>query len=381
MDPSIDEMRPRLLTLDQAREKLSATEPLQDFKFEAQSGVVFRIDPDWDKVSETARGSDTMNAFVRLYPNGDEYQLTKDSLLEAGAKVGIPRKLQERTPSHLLEQQLNWWFGGNSGWEGREFKGFVRGEAGPDSVPVVVAFGSGTIRPFSNLRLLDELVQGIKSHYPAWSADEVLLDYKFTHSLELTHGRLVVPGHVRNVRGPGTADPSDMWSVGVQWRNSQLGLKPVSVDGYLFRWRCTNGMTDTLVTSGQFNRRAGGYEDDDVYAWAQAAVDNVLGGLEQSLEGVQAATEIPVEQDVNLVLDDLFRQHSVPAKLRQEVIRYMADVGGELSMYTVLNAITAAANDSELSDSSVDKLMRVGGHVAHSASLRCASCRRIKPEE
>jgi hypothetical protein len=376
MDPSIAEMRPRLLTLDQAREKLSRTEPLDELKFEAAKEVRFTLPENWDVVAEELDGTDDTGASATLL-SGQKYRLTKDALLEAGAKVGIPRKLQMRTPAKLLEPWLNWWFQGNGGWEGKSFKSFVSGADGPDQWPLVIAFGSGSISPFSNLGILDRLVASIRRFYKADEQD-LLVDYKFVHSLELTQARVVVPGFVRNITGPGTAEPSDLWSTGVQWQNSQLGLKPTSVDGYLFRWRCTNGMTDTLVTSGKFNRRDG--SGSDVYDWAGEAVDEVLGGLEHALGGVQDATTIPVEQDVSLVLDDLFRQHKVPGKLQAEIIRNMAEVGGELSMYTLLNAITLAANDPDLSPGSVVKLQQVGGHVAHSAEMRCVSCRRIKPE-
>jgi hypothetical protein len=375
MDPSIAEMRPRLFTLDQAREKLAVTEPLNELKFETGGKVRFVLPDNWDDVAEDLDGMDDTGATVTL-ASDQEYRLTKDALLEAGAKVGIPRKLQMRTPRHLLEPQLNWWFSGNGGWEDKSFKSFVSG-AMRNKMPLVIAFGSGTISPFSNLTILDRLVAGIRRKYQADEQD-LLVDYKFTHSLELTHVRLIVPGHIRNLTGPGTATPSDLWSTGIQWQNSQLGLKPTTVDGYVFRWRCTNGMTDTLVTSGKFNRRDGSGED--VYDWAGSAVDEVLGGLEHALDGVQATTTIPVEQDVSLVLDDLFRQHKVPGKLQQEIIRNMAEVGGELSMYTLLNAITMAGNDDDLSPASREKLLQVGGHVAHSAEMRCDSCRRIRPE-
>lgn len=376
MDPSIEQMRSRLLTLDQAREKLSRTEPLNELKFEAGKDVHFTLPGDWDERSDELDGLADTGATVTLV-SGQKYRLTKDALLEAGAKVGIPRKLQERTPANLLEPWLNWWFQGNSGWEGKSFKSFVNGSDGPDQDPLVLAFGSGTIDPFSNLGILDQLVAGVTKFYKV-AAKDLLVDYKFTHSLELTQGRIIVPGVSRNITGPGTAQPSDLWSTGITWRNSQLGLKPTSLDGYLFRWRCTNGMTDTLVTSGKFSRRDGA--DQDVYGWARESVDEILGGLEHALDGVSATTEISVENDVSLVLDDLFRQHSVPGKLQAEVIRNMAEIGGGLSMYTVLNAITQVANDEDISPAARDKLMSTGGHVAHSAEMRCGACRRIKPE-
>jgi hypothetical protein len=376
LDPSIAEMRSRLLTLDQARERLAVTEPLHELKFEAGRAVRFRLPAVWDEEAEFMGGMDDTGATVTL-ASSQPYRLTKDALLEAGAKIGIPRKLAMRTPAILLEPWLNWWFQGNGAWEGKSFKSFVSGADGADADPLVIAFGSGTISPFSNLAILDKLVQGIRRKYQSDEQD-LLVDYKFTHSLELTNVRVIVPGHIRNITGPGTATPSDLWSTGVQWQNSQLGLKPTSVDGYLFRFRCTNGMTDTLVTSGKFNRRDGSGED--VYEWAGQAVDEILGGLEHSLDGVQDATAIPVEQDVSLVLDDLFRQHRVPGKLQQEIIRQMAEIGGQLSMYTLLNAITMTANDLDLSPALVVKLQQVGGHVAHSAEMRCGSCRRIRPE-
>lgn len=375
MDPSIAEMRPKLMTLDQAREKLSRTEPLNELKFETGSDVNFKLPVNWDEEVDELEGTEDTGATVTL-ASAQQYRLTKDALLEAGAKIGIPRKLAMRTPAHLLEPWLNWWFTGNGGWTDKSFKAFVSSDTGMAN-PLVIAFGSGTISPFSNLGILDKLVAGVRQFYRADEQD-LLVDYKFTHSLELTHARVIVPGFVRNITGPGTAEPSDLWSTGIQWQNSQLGLKPTELDGYLFRWRCTNGMTDTLVTSGKFNRRDGSGED--VYDWAGSVVDEVLGGLEHVLDGVQDSTSIPVEQDVSLVLDDLFRQHRVPGKLQEEIIRNMAEVGGELSMYTLLNAITSAANDSELAPASVGKLMQVGGHVAHSAEMRCSSCRRIRPE-
>ncbi len=376
MDPSIEEMRPRLLTLDQARGCLSTTEPLNELKFEAGDAVAFHLPDNWDEVSEELDGGDDAGARVALV-SGQAYRLTKDALLEACSKVGIPRKLAMRTPAHLLESWLNWWFKGNSGWDGRLFKSFISGADGTSVAPLVLAFGSGTIQPFSNLGILDQLVAGVCRFYRTTEQD-LLVDYKFTHSLELTQVRIVVPGVIRNITGPGTAQPSDLWSTGIQWRNSQLGLKSTTVDGYLFRWRCTNGMTDTLVTSGQFNRRAGA--DGDVYGWARESVDQVLGGLEHVLDGVSAATEIPVENDVSLVLDDLFRQHSVPGVLQRQVVDNMAEVGGDLSMYTVLQAVTQVANDSSLSPAVVDKMLRTGGHIAHSADMRCSTCRRIRPE-
>lgn len=336
----------------------------------------FIVGEGWDISAASSLDTDQVHAFVRMPGIDQEVQLSRGALLEAAAKIGLHKVLAEKTPHQLLEPWLNWWYQGNGGWEGREFKMFVRGAAGQDSVPLAVGFSNGTIRPFSNLRIMDELVAGISRAYPT-AGEDILVDFKFTHSLELTHCRLVVPGYRRNITGPGTATPSDEWSTGVAWRNSQLGIGALSLDGHLFRWVCGNGETTTIRASGVYNRRDG--QGEEVYDWARLAVEDILGGLEHSLDAVQETTSIPVEGDVNLVMDDVFRQHKVNGKDQENAIRIMAETGGDLSMYSVLNAITAAANVQGVTPARVDKLLRTGGHVARAAHSRCEACRRLMP--
>ena len=118
----------------------------------------------------------------------------------------------------------------------------------------------------------------------------MLADYKFTHNLERTNLRLIVPGQQRVISGTRVAD--DSWSAGIQLRNSLAGTEQTAIDGYLFRWWCTNGCTDTLAEVSALNRRQFP-SPEEAYEWARESVDEILGSLEGSFDAVQSTTGCP----------------------------------------------------------------------------------------
>lgn len=371
---SIDEMRPQLLTLDTVRETLAQTEPMEEFTFSAGPGVRFRLGEGWAAESEDGEEEPDpyapVDAFVctaDVEAGGKEYQLTHQAVLQAGAACGIPRGYQQRTPAALLEPHLNYWFSG--GFGERDFKLLVMG--GTTALGITRA----TVSPWSNLRLLTSVLEGIEAKY---GQGEVLADYKFHHDLERTDLRLVIPGEHRTITG--TAEADDTWSAGIQFKNSLIGLKPTEIDGYLFRWWCTNGAIDTLATSGGFSLRGGG-DPDEVFEWARKSGEEVLGGLEQSFDDVQRLTTIPVTGDATMVLRDLFAQYNIPGRERDRVIANMADTD-EMTMYGLMQAVTEAANMRDLQPRAVEQLLTMGGHTLHAATGRCTQthpCRRLLP--
>jgi hypothetical protein len=360
------EMRGKLLTLEDVRERLAATEPIGEHTFPVGSGVEFEIDPGWAEQCKPGTdmlktGTDVLEGTVLRTPGGGEYRLTRDALLEAGAAVGIPRKLQERLPSRLLQDPINWWFRG--GADKSEYKLLAMGEE-----PMVLAMCRPTVSPFSNLRLLDEMLRGIEGTYGRGT--EVLADYKFHHDLETTHMRLVIPGHERRIEGTGFAD--DTWCAGIQLKNYLTGLHQTEIDAYHFRWWCTNGCYDQLATgAGSFSRRRGGSDPEDAYEWARQVVDEVLGGLEHGFDAIQSLTEVSVRGNTSEVLGDLFARHDVPVRERQRVIANMVE-DDQLTMYSIQQAITQAANAEDVTPRAADQLMALGGLVARVEHARCS---------
>lgn len=364
----IEEMRSRLLTLDDVRERLSSTEPLADRVFEAPQAQI-RLEDGWAAGEETSLAP----AWLRISngPDGPatEYQLTTQAALEVGAFCAVPRGLQKDAPVDLVQTWCNRILTENLA-RYKEVKLLVR--PGQD---IGTALTNHTIQPFSNLQFLDIMLEGIQQQY---GEGEVLADYKFTHNLERTNLRLIVPGQQRVISGTRVAD--DTWSAGIQFRNSLAGIEQTEIMGYLFRWWCTNGCTDTLAQVPALSRRQTS-DPADAYEWARESVDHILGGLEGSFDAVQATTELQVEPDqVAATIRDLFAEHSVPARHRERIISELAEVGEDMTVYDVLGAVTVVANADGVSADATEQLLSLGGHIAHAASTdRCGECRRILP--
>lgn len=368
---TVDVMRNKLLTLDTVREALAATEPLAAHSFRLGDRVRWEVDPGWFAGTGSQAGTAPVGARVLLGEAGDtrEYVLSREALLEATSVIGLNKTYSARCPGDLLEPQLNyWWNHGMPERRGgaREYQLLTVGDT-------VAAVTRATINPFSNLRLLDEAIDGVVRRY---GPTEVLADYKFHHDLRRTHLRLIVPGHRRQITGTGERD--DPWSVGIQIKNSLTGEEMTSIEGYLFRWWCTNGAIDTRNSTGPWTRR-GNHHADDVYEWARATVDEVLGGLEPALDAVQSLVDIPVEGQANDVLRDVFNFYRVPVPDRARIIENMVDSGGPLTMYSVVAAITEVANRDNIDPGNIDRLLRMGGDLAAHAAERCDSCNRLMP--
>lgn len=360
---TIDDVRDRMLTLDQTREILATTEPLTTVSFATESQPVrFRLEPGWNHNLVAAGGLDPVDAYVSVGQR--EYQLTKDAALEVTSGCGLPRAYVLRTPAALIEPHVNYWYGGDGNMP-IKYKALAREDR-------VLAVNKDSVLPFSNQRLVTEVLRGIENTY---GTGEVWVDRtKLQHSLRSTKLRLIIPERQRVIERTGT--DNDSWSVGLQVANSLAGEHPTSIDGYLFRYWCRNGAIDTHASSGTWSRRAG--QTEEVYEWARAAVDGVLGGLEHSLDAVQTMADTSIQGETVDVLRDVFTQYRVPVPQRTAIINSMIDETN-LSMYTVMQAVTAVANQSDLNPETADRLMAIGGHLPYAAAGRCGSCRRLLP--
>lgn len=361
----VEEMRSLLLTLDDVRERLASTEPFADQVFEAPQAQI-RLEDGWAAGEDDAA---LVNGWLRIHGVDDEIRLTRQAALEVGAFCRLPRKLQEDAPPDLVQTFINRMLA-ESLARSKEMKLLIRPADGAG-----IALTRNTIQPFSNLAFLDIMLDGIEDKY---GQGEVLADYKFTHGLERTDLRLIVPGQQRAISGTRVAD--DSWSAGLQLRNSLAGTEQTALDGYLFRWRCTNGCTDTIAEVSALNRRQTP-SPEEAYEWAQEAVNEILGGLEGSFAAVQSTAGVAVEPDqVAAVMRDLFAEHAIPARARERIITELADTGEDMTVYDVLSAVTVGANDVTVSPDTADQLLRLGGHIAHVTSNdRCGECRRILP--
>ena len=369
---SVQDMRDqrKLFTLDEARAVLATTEPLGFVPVVPGSGVRFRVEPEWNDRINVMHGTEPLGVSVRLAPSGNldgpdvaEYSLSKDALLSAIKPFGMSGSYAFKCPPTLLEENLNYWY--REGLE-KDLQLMVVGHQEIGQAVVKESMVS-----FSNLSLFDRAVAKLTEQY---EADSLYVDVsKLAHSLRRTFLQFVIPAESRRMVESGTQH-DDWWWGGVQVQNSLTAESQTRVAGYLFRPICTNGMVDTGPSAGAWSRRAAGSDAEDVYSWAERAVEDALGGLEHTFDLVQATASHGLEGEMGDVVGDVFDQFRLPARSRSRVIDGLVE-SDDLSMYAVLNAVTQAANDAD-NPEEAQVLMSTGGDLAQH-SERCDSCHRI----
>lgn len=365
---TLDDMRSKLFTLDEVRAGLAATEPITTVPFTVGDALGFEASSDWQHGVVAKMPSDPVPVYFRVGLGNHQrrHQLTLGTLQEMCAAFGFKRSYVTECPPDLLVPHMNYWYREGLLHRARKGKDF---QVVVNDQDEAIAFTKQGMQPFSNLAVLDIVEDRMKRE-----SRELLVDYKFSHSLRQTRVRFILADAHRVIEDTGELD--DVWSVGLQFNNSLTGTSQTSFEGYLFRWLCTNGMTDTRASSGAYTRRPDTTEAE-VYEWARLAVNEALTGLDETLDAVQALTRVGIEGSLADTLRDIFEFHKIAIAHRPKIINYLEQYPGEITMYVIMNAITQVANEAGLEAATIDSLLRVGGDFAHTADQRCGACHRL----
>lgn len=377
-DPAItiDQMveHNKLITLDEVRTELSVTEPLAYIDFSTGDGdetdIRWEISPDWNQEIGIKSGTDLIDGWVTLHAGSQgshRYQLTLDGLRGAAKQCGLGVGYAERLPGELIQDQLDYWF--RTGLGAKDLQLMVQGES-----QHVAALTRNSVLPFSNLTMLDKIIETIESRFPN---TPIWVDRnKFSHSQRQTHLQLVLPEVSRLITGSGEVD--DRWWGGVQLTNSLTAESLTEVNAFMFRQRCTNGYIDVQGTSPTWSRRSGGQDMDSVLTWLGQSVDEALAAYDGIFDKVQSLTEMRLDPNtVQQTANGVFEQYNIPQAARRRIIENLIE-NDQMTMYALNNAVTQAAN-GDVPAAQQQRLMRTGGDVIVHAE-RCVGCHRILPE-
>ena len=350
-------VRLRLLTLEKVREELARTEPLEEL-FTLQPGTRFFLGHSWNHGIKSIEGTDIVSASIAL--RGKEYQLTKDALLQLAAAVGLYKPYVMKTPAKFIEEQLNYWYD----------MGFAKAPNLLVCRNIGVAAARKTAMPFSNLEILDSVETAIRSRFG--KNIEILVDYKFHHSLRLTSIRLIFPEIGRNIS---TNLGDDFWSAGVSISNSLVvELKEKTIlEGYCFKWSSSGGLIDNRASTGPWSRKHTlAQSQEAVNAWAETEVDKILDFLEYSFDSIQSLTNKELSSETIPILRDVFRTPAIRTLDKKAVVDSVLGMRVH-NMYDVLAQMIEVA-DSDRDDRSRRAMMRAAGELPHIAGSRCPSC-------
>lgn len=354
-----------LLPIDQVLDEIYKSEPVVSVPMNtSQSDVKFILGEEWGRDIELRKDDELIDAYLQSSDN-ERYQLTKEACLMAATNVGLPAAYVKKTPGEMISPHLNYWY--NHVDLQDKFKALaVGGEH-------VQAFTKATLDLFSNQRLVDTVLAEVGKTYG--TEDPIYVDSKYHHNLKQTYLRLVIPAGTREIVN--TSVNEDNWSVGVQLKNSLTGEGPTALDGYLFRWWCSNGAIDSKHSLGSWDRRLridSGDHQQAVLDWAQESSQRILERIPDALASVQGLTETSIEGQSSDVLRDLFNRYGVPARMQNPVLDHALD--NDPTMYEVMQAFTQAAN-GVTNPKNQEELMLVGGDIALSEAHRCDSCHRV----
>lgn len=356
-----------LLPLDEALGVLRFHEPMRQALFTVGDQIRFDVRRGWNMGIKAKDPQDLVDAYVTLGGgNGKlELQLTKEAMLEATSIPGITFRYACKLPAELLTPQLNYWYR-----EGllehntlgvRDFRILYTGN-------VAAAFNRAGTHTFSNLEIVDRILDAIKIKY----SGEVLVDPNMHHSLRSTRMRLIIPSTARTITGTGITD--DRWSLGIHLRNSLTGYEKTVLDGYLYRHATGASAIDVRNPGGGIWTRRSGHRGSEVYDWVRQAADEILDHLPASLDAVQSLTDITIKGHASEILRDVFVHYAIASRDRRRIIESM-EKASSLTMYAVMNAVCEAAQDVAPKDA--ENLMRMAGDLPHAATSRCDSCRRL----
>jgi len=383
-DVPFDASAHRMLTVDEARARLAATEPLQFFTFvtgpDEDSGEVRDIAVEYGDEWPLAGLTQAAPVWLSL-PDTGIVQLTRQAALQVGSTCRVNQRFQEFIPAGILSEIVLWAL--QSGLGTRELKMLTAGtgEHEGDEVPLVVAQTRATVEPFSNVKLLDTIVAVVRRVCGDAVADGAWIDYKMFHDLEHTSFRVVLP-LLQAVIGDEQA--SNAWCYGIEISNSLIGLKQTIISGYLFCLDSTGGITDFEHGAGGFKRR--GSTPEQAYAWTAEAVEEILGGIEVAFKGLAALTEHSVDTDYRNVMAQLFREAPVAKELQLRIIADLEETPGTLTMYDLACASSEAANLDGSTWRDVRTLHDLAGTIVHQGGGMCdgtlpRGCRRLLPED
>lgn len=342
--------------VEQLESLLSLTEPIVPLSMDGVDPVSFSLPAGWNVVLKETPGDQITDAQILV--SGQHYSLTKDAVLLATSGIGLTRDYVCKTPGHLIEAELNYWY-----------SQVPSSDLTLTKFGTVLALTDAHAVPVSNVGLLEVLCSGIEGQFGPTFSHPV-----FNHDLRLTQFRIYaeVPLHTVVTSRQGV-EVTDTWSIGVDVQNSLTCNGPLQIRGFLVGDSDLTGVTRRTVA--RFSRK-GSPTPESALAWAEKAVQDALADTEIELTSLDALVKTSIEGSLNDTTQDVFERYRVPVAARKLVMEKLVD-DEDLTMYGMLRALSSVANSPDIGPLVVRKLMEVGGELIVCASGRCESCFRL----
>jgi len=263
-------------------------------------------------------------------PGGTEYSINPHAKRQVSSLLGLrwDRWFQSASGEERAEE-VNRRFGRIPGQlKVRAWKNYEG-----DAHGIARAFLAPTFTPIDDLRIFERMNAMMKG---------LIDEYRFT-AMQLTDSTThytAVHTEGMDVDGLG-----DLLYPGFHLRNSEVGASALSLDDYMLRLVCLNGLMARVGGKRSLYRTHRSIEDDQLAAALVIAVGRLPERWQVSLGWMRAAKRITVPHPDDAVAAILGDSSEVPKALLEEAQRVVLR-DGDLSRYGVVQAITLVAHQT-----------------------------------
>lgn len=282
-------------------------------------------------------------------PQGERLVVSDEARAQVSSALGVPSPYTAKSPATLTALNLQYWasaqgFSMMPLVRSGEVVSFVRSEAviNVDMVRVVEA-------------MEHVLGDGLEYHLAYADMDIV--------KLSITAPKMFEPAQV-----------GDKFRAGLAFSYSPSDRSPMTITGFNYRLRCTNGAY--AIEEIKQSRR---HPADDVYTWVADASTEVwsVAAYQFNALAQAAATRISGPGAGRLV-DEIFHDAHIGGEARQAVEDQLLSEGAE-TMFDLIQHVTYVATHVEPFNNDARgqiKLMQSAGKIAEHTQV-CNSCHRL----
>lgn len=278
---------------------------------------------------------------------------------QIGARVGIPSKYYQKMLTEapaLLAENVNHWF------KKTPEKRMIRTLDGRAR-----AFLSDRYRPLDHFDLAQPTIETLGR-----LGCEV-------QSCELTEKRMYIKATCAKITGQ--IGKGDLVEAGVMVSNSEIGHGSLSVEPFINRLVCTNGLVVNSLRMRKYHvgrgfDAEGGEQATEFFSDATRRADDrafflkindiIKGTFNQDLfngvvEQMRAASQREIKASLSDVVEEVANNYSLSEQDQESVLKHLIK-GGDLTHWGMVNAITRTAQDQESYDKATE-FERLGGQI------------------
>lgn len=351
---------------------LERTEPVLQhiLQTDGSNDVKVTMPDDWNHQMKSLDDSVKTSCTIQYNDSDRKYFLTKRAMLSLLSMIGISDRYAYKTPGHLLESHVNYWFRNGGVGPDPDVKMLTKDD-------IAVAFMRVRHPVVSNLELLEQIRRFFKKRP---DDPQLYFDPNIVNNYVETDFRIILPKVEFEVKTKRNGEEVvDKWHFGVHVSNSLIAsmTKPLTLSGFMVEQRSLAGILPEYSQVTHF-ARGNDMDPEDLRGWIHSTLSQVFAILPVEAEIVQSMPEHSLSGKVGSVTTDLFRTMKIHRKVQEDSLENLTE-SGDMTSYGVMHALakSVAVASTKFPPKIINHVQRVSGSLPARAEELCESCGRL----